>query len=58
MIIFMKSESGRIYVSTRLNGRNISPLPDSPMTVPWNDLKEYWTARVEMLSNSPGADLP
>ncbi len=58
MIILMKNNKGKVYASLRLNGRNISPMPDSPMIVSWNELKEFWLARVGMLSVSTGNDLP
>lgn len=45
MIIFLKSESGRIYSAMRLNGRNICPLPDADI-VPWSVLRGFWLSRI------------
>ena len=41
-IIILRSESGKLYASLRLNGRNISPLPGKGEVVEWSELKEAW----------------
>lgn len=50
-IIFLRSNSGEIYVSTRLNGRNIAPIPQLTEIVTWKELKEYWQHRVRSFIN-------
>lgn len=50
-IIFMKPKStgnpDRIYVSVRLNGQFIEPLPGKGKIVDWNSLKENWLEKIE-----------
>lgn len=42
-VILLRSGSGSVYVSLRLNGRNISPLPGKGTVVEWRELADYWT---------------
>lgn len=42
LIVVMKSQSGRHYVTMQLNGRTIRPVPGEPDIVPWSMLCEYW----------------
>ena len=41
-MILLKSPSGGIYVSVRLNGCNVCPLPGKGAVVKWEELKQYW----------------
>lgn len=50
MLILMRSvgaSDGEVYAMLRLNGRNISAFPGSPLIIPWSELKSYWNARIE-----------
>lgn len=42
MIIFLKTDSGKIYTALRLNGRNIAPIPGKGEIVEWQNLRTYW----------------
>ena len=41
-MILLKSPSGGIYASVRLNGCNVCPLPGKGAVVKWEELKQYW----------------
>lgn len=45
-VILLKGQSGAIYASVRLNGRNIAPIPGQPEIVRWSSLKSYWQSRI------------
>lgn len=48
-LILLRGDSGAIYASLRLNGRNIRPLRDSGYVVKWSDLKDFWLRRLRLL---------
>lgn len=48
-VILLRGESGKMYVSLRLNGRNIAPYADGAEIVEWQQLKNYWSERVATL---------
>ena len=41
-MILLKSPSGGIYASVRLNGCNVCPLPGKGAVVKWEELKQSW----------------
>lgn len=45
-IVYSRSEAGNLYVSMRLNGRNISPLADGRLIVAAGELRTYWLRRM------------
>ncbi|MBD5236251.1 MAG: histidine phosphatase family protein [Bacteroidales bacterium] len=49
-IIFLRSDSGRIYTAFRLNGCNISPWSGASQIMPWEEVKDYWRERIRSLS--------
>lgn len=46
LIISLRSPSGRIYVSMRLNGKWISPLNDHELIAPWDKLRNFWLSKL------------
>ena len=49
-MVLYRSNTGRLYVNVRLNGRNVYPLPDnaahpSPF-IPWPALRAFWLSRI------------
>lgn len=46
-LLFYRAPSGEKYVSMRLNGRNVPPLPHGGMIVKWKALKDYWQTLME-----------
>ncbi len=46
-IILLRGDSGEVYASLRLNGRNISPLPDKGCLVKWDELKDFWMSLLD-----------
>lgn len=41
-IVLLKGKSGEAYVSVRLNGRNMEPMPGKGTVVRWRELRDYW----------------
>lgn len=52
-IILSNAPSGEKYVSIRLNGRCIRPIPGKPDYVKWSDLKSYWTDALTTFNITP-----
>lgn len=48
-IILSRAPSGENYVSIRLNGKCVRPIPGKPDWVKWSDLKDYWCKICESL---------
>lgn len=42
LLVFLKSDSGNIYMASRLNGRFIEPLPGYGIFVDWSRMKARW----------------
>lgn len=45
-IVLLKGQTGEIYASVRLNGRNIAPLQGEGKIVKWDSLKKFWQSRI------------
>lgn len=42
LIVYLQSDSGRLYTLLRVNGRTVSPLPGEKEFTPWSDLRAFW----------------
>ncbi len=46
MLALMRADSGEVYCALRVNGRDVCPLDDDRVIVPWRDLKAFWLLQI------------
>lgn len=46
-VVLLRGESGEVYASVRLNGKNIAPLSGKGEVVKWKELKDFWNLNIK-----------
>lgn len=46
VIVLLRGESGEVYASVRLNGKNVAPISGKGDIVKWKELKDFWNLNI------------